>query len=85
MTDDTQAEYAREQADLVKADDHIAEAVARIERQEKLIWRLERDGHDIKQAEILLKTLKDGLKVMGDHRAQIVVEIARLEKKLSYE
>src|SRR5262245_29551683 len=63
--------------DLAKADADIADALTRIERQRKLIYRMARDGHDTATARDLLQTLVETLRRMEDHRGILVAELGR--------
>jgi Fe2+ or Zn2+ uptake regulation protein len=72
------ANQMREQADLGRADEHIAQAEERINQQRMRIAELARDGHDTTTAEELLRVLDESLATMKAHRAQIVAELERL-------
>ena len=68
---------ALEEEHLRKAKADIAEARARIERQQALVARLERDGHDTATAKSLLQTMHETLAVMEEHQRLIVAARAR--------
>ena len=62
---------------LRRADVDIAEARNRIERQAKLIVRLEKRGRDAVAARSVLLTMRETLRLMEDHRELIMKELAR--------
>jgi hypothetical protein len=62
--------------ELALADQHIAEAEARITRQHLLIARLAAGHLGTSMAEALLATLKRSLATMHTHRQTILAEIA---------
>jgi Fe2+ or Zn2+ uptake regulation protein len=72
------ARQVQEQADLDRADAHIAQAEERVAQQRMRIVELARDGHNTKTAEELLRVLKESLATMKAHREQIVEELKRL-------
>jgi hypothetical protein len=53
---------------LALADEHIADAERRIDRQRQLIAELQRDGHDTKEAQSFLETMQKLLEQMMRHR-----------------
>jgi len=57
---------------LQKADEDIADAHTRIERQRRLIARLRQEGHPTAEANTLLDTLLGSLQAMEDHRGIIL-------------
>ncbi|WP_238296835.1 hypothetical protein [Methylobacterium soli] len=61
------------------ADRHIAEAEARILRQQALIKRLSESKRDLVEAEKLLALLEQTLIQMREHRHIILDTIARLD------
>lgn len=64
-----------EETALRKADDDLAQGQRRIQEQEKLLEKLERDGHDISEAHTLLAVMREAQKAMQGHRAQILEAI----------
>ena len=64
-------DVAKEQADLEKADRDIREGEARVAQQMRLIDELRRDGHDVADAEKLLRTLEEALDTWKAHRDTI--------------
>lgn len=73
---------ATEVQHLAEADRHIDEAELRVARQEILLRELCRDRHDTKEAERLLRGMKDTLALMREHRSLIVDTIARIDASL---
>jgi hypothetical protein len=70
---------AEEKVHLAKAELHIVQGEARITQQQVLVDKLQRDGHDIREAEKFLATLRETLDVWNTHRDEILGEIARLD------
>jgi hypothetical protein len=64
-------DIAREIAQLVVADRHIAEGEARLARQREMIEELRRDGHDTDRAEALLAAFARSLETWRTHRNAI--------------
>jgi len=62
---------------LWRADAGITEARDRVLRQMELINRLEARGHDVSAAKSVLLTMRDSVRLMEDHRAMIIRELAR--------
>jgi hypothetical protein len=62
---------------LRKADADIVKGRERIERQQALVARLKRDGHDVSAAMALLQTMQETLAVMEEHRRTILAELRR--------
>jgi hypothetical protein len=60
---------------LQKADADIAAAHQRIDRQQKLIDQMVRDGHDSSAAQVMLQTLSETLTAMEQHRRIILAEL----------
>ena len=63
---------ADEFAHLVQADEHVAGAKERIDKQRKLIERLTAGGHDVKDAESFLFALTGALSAFESHRHLIL-------------
>jgi hypothetical protein len=72
---------AVEKTHLAKAELHIVQGESRITQQQVLVDRLQRDGHDIREAEKFLSTLRETLGIWHAHRGEILGEIARLDVK----
>jgi predicted outer membrane protein len=68
-----------ELAHLHKAEEDISGARARIERQEQLVARLQKDGHSTDTARSLLQTMRDTLSVMEEHRRLILEQLAAMK------
>ncbi|WP_336487943.1 hypothetical protein [Methylobacterium nigriterrae] len=68
-----------EKADLVKADQDIADGERRVTEQVARIEKLRADGHDTSRAEGMLLTLKAALAEWYAHRAEILGRIDRLQ------
>lgn len=62
---------------LRQADAGICEARGRVCRQVELVLRFEKHGRDASVAKSMLQTMRDTLRLMEDHRAMIVRELAR--------
>jgi hypothetical protein len=62
---------------LRQADAGIFEARGRVWRQMELVMRFEKHGHDASAAKSVLQTMRDTLRLMEDHRAMIIRELAR--------
>jgi len=67
---------ASEEAHLARADQHIAEAEARVVKQRALIDELQRDGHDVVRAEELVDVFIRTLSAWYSHRTAIAAAIA---------
>jgi len=63
---------ADEFAHLAQADQHIAGAKERIEKQRKLIERLAAEGHGVRDAEGFLSALTGVLSAFESHRLLIL-------------
>ena len=63
---------ADEFAHLVQANEHVAGAKERIQKQRKLIERLTAKGHDVRNAESLLSVLSGSLAAFESHRRLIL-------------
>lgn len=63
---------------LRKADTDLADARARITRQEELVARLEKDGHKTDTARSLLQTMRETLNTMEEHRRLILDQLAAM-------
>ena len=63
---------ADELARLAQADQHIAGAKERIEKQRKLIERLAAEGHGVRDAEGFLSALTGVLSAFESHRLLIL-------------
>lgn len=74
-------ELDRERHDLAKAERDIADGEDRVTRQMLLLDELRRDKHDTKDAEAILVTMQQTLRLFRDHRELILAEIDRLEAK----
>lgn len=70
-------DLAAERRDLAKADLNIAERERRVTRQIVLIEALRRGGHDLTEAERLLRTLQETPAAWYDHRDEIPRALAR--------
>ena len=68
---------AIEREHLSRAERHIVEGEERITMQMLLIDRMRKDGHDVREAERLLLTLRETLVAWQGHRSQILLELAR--------
>jgi hypothetical protein len=66
---------------LHKAEAEIASGRERIGRQEQLVARLKRDGHDSSTAESMLQTMRDSLNVMKVHRELILDQLAAMKMR----
>jgi predicted outer membrane protein len=64
---------------LKKAEEDINGARVRIERQERLVARLENDGHNADTARSLLQTMRETLSVMEEHRRLILEQLAMMK------
>jgi hypothetical protein len=64
---------------LRKAEKDIADARARIKRQEQLVAHLEKDGHGTDTARSLLQTMRDTLSVMEEHRRLILDQLTAMK------
>lgn len=74
---------ATERDHLAAAQRDVLQGKRRIAEQVELLERLKRDGHDTGQAQVLLETFNQTLSAWRDHREQIRLTIARLEKEQS--
>ena len=63
---------ADEFAHLVQADEHVAGAKERIDKQRKLIERLAAEGHSVKDAENFLSAMTGALSAFESHRLLIL-------------
>jgi hypothetical protein len=63
--------------ELAMADRHIGEGEERRARQAEVVRQLVNDGHDTRDAENLLQSMKEGLAAMNAHRKHIVRELSR--------
>jgi len=61
---------------LSRADANISAARQRIARQLRLIARLEEGGHELTTAQAILRTMRNSLELMEEHRRAIKREIA---------
>ena len=66
---------ADELAHLAQADQHIAGAKERINKQEELIERLAAKGHSVRDAENLLSALTGVLRAFESHRLLILKQL----------
>jgi hypothetical protein len=75
----TPAERQMAERHLVEADEHVARARQRIRHQARVARTLGRDGHAGAEADAnrLLQTLRDSLRVMLDHRDLILRELGQ--------
>ena len=78
MAIDRNAELRR----LNESDTHIADTETRITKQEILLEQLRRDGHDTKEAERLLRTARESLEAMQQHRSAIVDVLSKIDAGL---
>ena len=78
---DTAAGIRTETEHLSEANRHIGTAQKLIYEQEERIARLDRDGHNTRDARGLLQTLRESLVTMKLHRNAIEAELARLNGK----
>ena len=78
---DKDAEIMMETEHLKEANRHIGSARKRIHDQEDRIARLDRDGHNTRDARGLLQTLRESLVTMQLHRKSIEAELERLNGK----
>jgi len=69
---------ANELAHLAQVDQHIAGAKERIDKQRKLIERLDAEGHGVRDAEGLLSALTGVLSAFESHRRLILNQLRRL-------
>jgi formyltetrahydrofolate synthetase len=67
------------QQELADSNRHIVEGHARIARQREIIDHLSGDGHDVTDAENLLRTMVEDLQTMQARRQQIVRELELAE------
>jgi chromosome segregation ATPase len=67
--------------ELAEANRHIVESRAQIARQRQLIGQLSADGHDVTDAEKLLRTLEESLEAMQRHREHIRRQLSRAEHR----
>jgi hypothetical protein len=67
------------QQELADATHHIVEGHARIARQRELVGQLSADGHDVTEADKLLRTMVEGLEAIQVRRQQIVRELELAE------
>ena len=84
MADPPRSSYQnlrKEKADLIKADQHIADGEGRITAQGARIKRLRADGHDTAQSEKLLATFREILAEWYAHRELILRRINDLENR----
>jgi hypothetical protein len=75
---------AIEREHLSLAERHIVEGEERITMQMLLIDRMRRDGHDVREAERLLLTLRETLVTWHGHRDEILRELARQDELRSH-
>jgi hypothetical protein len=61
---------------LKLASKHVAEGQKRVEAQIALVAKLERDGHDTRQAKRLLEQFEQTLKLHVQTRDRIIQELA---------
>ncbi|MBV9783445.1 MAG: hypothetical protein JO264_06460 [Acidisphaera sp.] len=69
-----------ERRHLAQAEADIVDGERRVSAQELLIEQLRRGGHETREAEVLMLTLRQTLDVWRGHRGSILQEIARLER-----
>jgi len=62
---------------LSAAERHIAECTRNIENQERVIARLEQDGHDLEEALWLLEILRESRRLYEEDRDSAVRELRR--------
>ena len=74
-------DLVKEQADLDKAEKDIREGEERIAHQRRLIEELRRDGHDMVEAERLLWTMQQSLRIWQAHRDTIRSLLADSKKR----
>lgn len=79
--DDVAAELAAERASLAKANAHIAEGQARLQRQRDALDGRRTAGHGADEAERLATLLRETLDEWERHRVLIHERIAHLERK----
>ena len=79
---DRAEELKAEKALLLKADRDIEEGWKRLRNQQDLLQDLREGGHDTKQAEYLVKLLKQILVEWEQHRVLIEQRVAHLEEGL---
>ena len=80
---EARSELARERAVLVRADRDLLEGRLRVQAQERLMSDLRARGVDLREAERLLRLLRETLQQWRQHRALILQRIAYLEAKAS--
>ena len=68
---------ALERAHLAKAELGITEGEVRVTNQMLRIEEMRRDGHDVREAEKLLLTLRETLAAWYDHREAILQDLAQ--------
>ena len=68
------------QQELELANRRIIEIRAQIDRQRKLVLRLETAGHDATEAKSLLEVVESVLEAIENHRERIVEEVSRRTK-----
>ena len=78
MTLDRNAELRH----LNEADTHIADAEKQVAKQEAILEKLRRDGHDTTEGSRLLQAFRETLEAMRQHRVEIVDTIARIDAGL---
>ena len=76
---DRAEELKAEKALLLKADRDIEEGWKRLRNQQDLLQNLREGGHDTKQAEYLVKLLKQILVEWEQHRVLIEQRVAHLQ------
>jgi hypothetical protein len=73
------AENSEIQQELADSNRHIVEGHARIDRQRERMRQLQADGHDVTNAETLLRTMEEGLEAIQARRQHILRELAVAE------
>ena len=76
---DTHDEIARERTGLLKADLDIRNGEDRIRKQRNVIFALQINGRETREAERLLHLLRRTLELWQDHRKLMVLRIQHLE------
>jgi hypothetical protein len=82
FTIDPADELGTEKARLLKAQHDIEEGWKRLRNQQDLLQDLGADGHDTKQAEYLVRLLKQILVEWEQHRILIEQRVAYLQEQL---
>jgi hypothetical protein len=67
-------ELLKQHLDL--AEKHIAEGIAHVERQRRIVEELQRGGEDIRRSADLLELFEETLRTHIDERDRLVAELA---------